>query len=51
MIKDITEFKTPDEGLERLSQLATYRDAAEDERFFQIWTKDCQAVAKAGGWV
>ncbi len=65
MIKDITEFDTIDEGLERLSILAMYRNNSEDEKFYQAWARDCQTiankliklkvdkmiVAKAAGWV
>lgn len=65
MIKDITDFETIEEGLNRLSALASYRDASEDETFYQVWTRDCQTVAsklinlgvdkmivaKAAGWV
>lgn len=65
MIKEITDFKTVEEGLDRLSALAAYRDASEDETFYQVWTRDCQTVAnklitlgvdktivaKAAGWI
>lgn len=64
-IKKLTDFVSINEGLERLSETAMFRDYSNDEMFFQIWTKDCEAiarkliemgankqiVAKAAGWV